>query len=80
MIDTTTEQPLCVSTDGTAGPYIIVPVAQLDRVRTLLDANKVSFWVDEEVISLDGKPEVAVVNLGGECDPARIQQLLDSNP
>jgi hypothetical protein len=78
MIDTTTRQPLLVSTDGDAGPYIIVPVAQLDNVRTLLEANKVSYWVDEEAISLDGKPEVAVINLAHGSNPATVQSLLDS--
>ncbi len=80
MIDTTTRQPLCVSTDGDAGPYIMVPVAQLQRVRTLLDENTILYWVDEEAISLDGKPEVAVINLGQGSNPATVQSLLDSIP
>jgi hypothetical protein len=80
MIDTTTDKPLYVSTDGDAGPYLMVPVAQLERVTTLLDANKVSYWVDEEAISLDGKPEVAVINLGHGSDPDKVQHLLDSIP
>ena len=80
MIDTTTRQPLYVSTDGDAGPYIMVPVAQLDKVRALLEANKVPYWVDEEAISLDGKPEVAVINLGHGSNPATVQSLLDSIP
>jgi hypothetical protein len=80
MIDTTTRQPLCVSIDGEAEPYIMVPVAQLDRVTALLDANRVSYWVDEEAISLDGKPEVTVVNLGRRSDPTTVQRLLDSIP
>jgi hypothetical protein len=80
MIDTTTRQPLLVSTDGEAGPYIMVPVTQLDTVTALLDANKVSYWVDEEAISLDGKPEITVINLGHRSDPATVQRLLDSIP
>lgn len=80
MIDTTTRQPLDVSTDGDAGPYIMVPVAQLDKVKALLEANKVSYWVDEEAISLDGKPEVAVINLGHGSNSATVQSLLDSIP
>jgi hypothetical protein len=78
MIDTKTDKPLSVSTDGGAGPYIVAPVAQLERVRILLDKNKVRYWVDEEAISLDGKPEIAVINLGQGSDPERIQDLLDS--
>lgn len=80
MIDTTTRQPLQVSTDGGAGPYIVVPMAQLDKVGALLDANKVAYWVDEEALSLDGKPEITVINLGHRSDPAMIQRLLNSIP
>jgi hypothetical protein len=80
MIDTTTRQPLYVSTDGDAGPYIMLPVAQLETVSALLDTHKVSYWVDEEAISLDGKPEVAVINLGQGSNPVTVQSLLDSIP
>jgi hypothetical protein len=73
-------QTLRVSTDGGAGPYIMVPASQLDQVMALLKADKISFWVDEEVISLDGQPEIAVVNLGHGNDPVAIQRLLDSIP
>lgn len=54
MIDTTTHQRLLVSTDGGAGPYIMVPVSQLEKVTAQLDAHRVSYWVDEEALSLDG--------------------------
>ena len=80
MIDTTTRQPLHVSTDGNAGPYIVVPVTLLDKVTALIKAHKVPYWVDEEAISLDGKPEVAVINLGQRSKPAIVQSLLDSIP
>ena len=80
MIDITTRQPFSVSTEGDAGPYIMVPVVQLDQVTQLLDANAVPYWVDEEVISLDGKPEVGVINLARGSNPARVQSLLDSIP
>lgn len=78
MIDSTTKQPLYVSTDGDTGPYIMVPVQQIDDVRSLLDANAVPYWVDEEAISLDGKPEVTVVNLGRGADPGTVQAILDN--
>lgn len=77
MNDASTDERLCVSNDGNAGPYIMVPVVQLDKVRSLLDKNSTSYWVDQEAISLDGKPAVTVVNLGGGADPQEIQQLLD---
>ena len=78
MIKTRTNGSPCVSTDGNAGPYIMVPVDQLDEIRSLLDANNIGYWVDEQAISLDGNPEITVINLGREGDAARIQRLLDS--
>ncbi|MBI1930776.1 hypothetical protein HYR99_41835 [Candidatus Poribacteria bacterium] len=31
MIDQTTQKPLCLSTDGNARPYLMVPVKQLNN-------------------------------------------------
>jgi hypothetical protein len=78
MIDTTTHRPIHVSTDGDAGPYIMVPFAQLACVKTILDRGRVSYWVDAHAISLDGKPEIAIVNLGRGVDATQVQRLLDA--
>ncbi|MCX7012108.1 MAG: hypothetical protein NTW86_06005 [Candidatus Sumerlaeota bacterium] len=78
MTDTTTGQRLEVSKDGGAGPYIVAPEAQLDEVTRLLDKAGVPYWVDEEAISIDGKPEFTVVNFGLDSDPRAIQRVLDS--
>ena len=40
MIETHTRRPIHVSIDGTASPYIMVPVDQLGFVRTLLDRHE----------------------------------------
>lgn len=78
MKDVTTRQPLYVSTDGTAGPYIMVPVAQLDDLRGILDRHRVRCSVDEDAISLDGNPEIAIVDLGRAGDAKGVQKILDS--
>ena len=78
MIDLTTRRPLYVSTDGTAGPYIMVPVSQLDQVRGLLDGHEVRSSVDEVAISLDGRPEIVFIDLGLSCDAGRVQAILDA--
>lgn len=78
MTDATTQQRLRVSTDGTAGPYIMVPVSQLEEVKTLLNRHRLYFWVDENAISLNGTPEIAVINLGRGANAAAVQNILDS--
>ncbi len=78
MTDSTTKEPLRVSTDSTAGPYITLPFSQLDEVRQLLDSRHVGYWVEENVISFNGAPEEAVINLGRGGDAAAIQAILDS--
>lgn len=78
MTDAATKKALRVSTDGTSGPYIMVPVVQLDDVRMLLDSRGVGYWVEENAISLDGALEIAAVNLGRGGDAAEVQALLDS--
>ncbi len=80
MTDATTNKRLSVSTGGDAGPYIMVAVSQLEEVRSLLDDAKISYWVDADAISLDGKPEITVVNLARDADPDAVQKLLDGAP
>jgi hypothetical protein len=77
MIDEMTKNRLRVSHDGIAGPYLMVPVAQVVRVRELLDRHAIHYWVDADAISLDGKPAITVINFGRAGDATRIQTLLD---
>ncbi|MCA9000246.1 MAG: hypothetical protein KDA80_24825 [Planctomycetaceae bacterium] len=78
MIDSTTKKPLHVSTDGDSGPYIMVPVEQVDEVGKLLDGHDIRYWVDEVAISLNGEPEITVINLGHHVDAKRVQAILDN--
>jgi hypothetical protein len=78
MKDVATKKRLSVSTDGTAGPYIMVPVPRLEDVLRLLDQHRVRYAVDEDAISLNGAPEVAVVNLGRGGDAKGVQKILGS--
>ena len=78
MIDEMTKKQLYVSSDGTAGPYIMVPVSQLKDLRELLDEHLICYSVEEDAISLDGKPEIAFVDLGDGADDSAVQAILDS--
>ncbi len=77
MIDEITGDRLYVSTDGVAGPYLMVPVTQLDAVRAVLDRSELRYWVDADAISLDNQPAIAVINFGRSGETPRIQAILD---
>jgi hypothetical protein len=77
VIDVTTKKPLRISTDGTAGQYIMVPLDQLPSLRDLLDKNRIRYTVHENAISLDGRPYIAVVNLGRAGNAKSVQAILD---
>jgi hypothetical protein len=77
MTDIATNRPLRVSTDGTAGPYLMVPLSQLAEIRRLLDQNQIGYWVDEHAISWNEEPYIACINLGRDGDAAKVQSILD---
>ena len=78
MIDSETQERVMVHTEGTGGPYIMVPVDQIAEIESLLRQDGISFWVDLDAISLDGKPAISVINLGRGTDVYHVQQLLDN--
>jgi hypothetical protein len=77
MIDQTIQKPFRVKSDGIAGSFLRLPLAQLKSVREVLDHLAIRYWVDSEAISLDGKPAKIVINFGKTGDAARIQAALD---
>jgi hypothetical protein len=72
-----TRDILSVSTDGDAGPYLMVPMTQLDAILAVLDRHQVRYWVDADAISLDNEPALTVIHFGRSDDAARIQAILD---
>ena len=68
---------LHVSTDGTAGPYIMVPSGQSDALMAYLSENGVSGTLDLGAIQLKGKGVEDVIDLGMGADVAAVQALLD---
>lgn len=74
----TTTGPLTVSTDGTAGPYVIVTPDQFGPVVEALREVEISFHVEEDAILLDGSPALVIIDLGIDADVSRIQLVLDA--
>ena len=65
MIDTMTQKPIEVDTDGESeGGYLDIPLEQLDPVVALLKANAIPHWVDEEALSMDAENANVHLNLG----------------
>ena len=79
MIDAVMRKPLTVRTHGTAGPFIGLPVSQMDDVRRLLDGHGIGYTVDEFVISFEGAPEVGTIDLGRGANADAVRSILDSN-
>lgn len=71
------EERLYVSTDGTAGPYVIVPIGLLDSVHQALSEARIPFTVDEDAVLLGGQPALSVVDLGHGADIGRVQEVLE---
>jgi hypothetical protein len=69
--------PLKVSTDGTAGPYVIVIPAQLGPVVAAFRNEGVDFHVDDDAVLSGGTPALAVIDLGNGADVERVQGILD---
>ena len=80
MIDTVTRKPLHVSDAETVWPTITLPFSQLTEVCQLLDENRIPYWVDEHIISMDGGPEIAMISFGRAVDGRAVQTVLDSMP
>lgn len=77
MIDSARQERIIVYPDGIAG-YIIVPLDQLNAVEAILRDNGVSYWVDSDSISVDGKPPVIFITLARGTDAVLVQQMLDA--
>ncbi len=69
--------PLQLSTDGTAGPYVIVTPGQLRHVVAVFREEGIDFRVDEEAVLSGGTPALAVIDLGSGADVERVQRVLD---
>jgi hypothetical protein len=78
MIDTSTGERLVVSTEGEAGPFIELPLSQVDEVRKRLDQAGIPYWVDSTAISIHDEPPMAVIDFSRYVDAGRIQSALDA--
>ena len=55
----------------------MVPFLRLEQLRSLLLNHSIPHWVESNAISLDGSPEISIINLGRGADVEGIQTLID---
>jgi hypothetical protein len=77
MTDTAKQSPLKVH-DSTVGPYMRLPLSQVEAVGRILDRHGIKYWVEDIVISMNHGPEIAWLFTKGNPDIALIQSLLDA--
>ena len=77
METSVSDAPLTVSTDGTAGPYVIVTPEQLRPAVEALRAGGMRVQVDDEAAHSNGAQALAVIELGANADVGRVQKVLD---
>jgi hypothetical protein len=77
MRTTLADSQLLVSTDGMAGPYIIVTPEQVEPVTRALQAQNIRFETDDDAVMLDGRPALLVIDLKPDVDVDRVQSILD---
>ncbi len=77
MIDVETRKPLQVSAEGGSRPYIMLPLSQLDDLCQVLDKHQFHYAVEDDVISLDDGPEIAMVILNRGTDAHSLQEILE---
>jgi hypothetical protein len=80
MTDVETGERIKVSTNGGAGPYIIVSPADQQRVEDLLEAHCIPFVPVGDAGTSAGQPALCVLELGTGADVDRVQEVLDSVP
>jgi hypothetical protein len=80
MIDVVRKERISVLKEEGSPPYMIVPEEQLDAIVRILDTNNVAYEVDEESLSLDGKPFVTFIIFDRKTDRNFVQRLLDDVP
>jgi hypothetical protein len=71
-------RPVQVFDGGTAGPYVILLASLVERVRKILDDNRIRYRVCHTVISVDGKPATTCIFLAPQTDLDHAQSLLDA--
>jgi len=76
MLDDYKKQPFTVSTDGDAGPYLMVPPAQVEAVQLAFSKHKVSHAIEYDVSQNAGTGVLTVFNFGNSADVARIERIL----
>lgn len=76
MLDDYNNQPFTVSTDGDAGPYLMVKPAQVVAVQMAFSKHRISHAIDYDATQNGGTGVLTVFNFGHSADVTRIERIL----
>jgi hypothetical protein len=79
MNDVELNSPMTVHTEGDAGPYLMVTLAQLPAVEEILRVAQIRYTVARDAIQLDEHDPVAIIDFGRRADAGHIQAVLDAH-
>ena len=77
MIDAVTKRRLMVNGQALTGSNIILPLEQVGAVSDALRDGDVTFWVDDEAITVRDLPPFVRIKLSRSSDTAAVQRMLD---
>lgn len=60
------------------GPWLRASADQIERMRGVLDKNGIRYRVLENLLSINGGPEMGTVRFGYEAEGDAIQAILDT--
>lgn len=76
MINQYDDKLFSISTDGTAGPYLMVVPDQVTAVKAALDTAKVSYQLDDNSISGGDGSGASVFSFSTGVDVSAIEKVL----
>lgn len=80
MYDQKTGTTLRVDISDDAGPHVIVPMGQLDSVKSALADADIAYWIDEVSSHSMAEPTDVIIGFGNEQCRDTVQAILDAIP
>ncbi len=79
MVDVELNTPVKLWDGGRAGPFLMIPLRQVESVGAALTAAGIKYSRSRDAVQKEGHEPIVLVEFGSRGDAARIQAVLDAN-